>query len=471
MTEHKKPLKRSIFIGCSIFIALLCLILSVITYTNYTRALYHACESQMTDILEYTENHIDIEDLSECTKTGIESEKYYILRDFMDSIMDEFNIHYLYICLPVIDGDNSCMVSIVSADTHYGRLYEPDDLYLCYRSTDEYELKDILLYQNAFEKDGIVFFKNFSSWGYDYTASKTLVNSKGERFAMLCVDVEVSELQRAIHSYTMVNIALIILLGALFITLFLLWMNRNITDPISKLEKSVVSFAQNSHEQKDPEMLSYDAPAIHTGNEVESLSKAVEQMSKDMRIYAKNILDAEFQVEDMKSQVSHMDILAYQDSLTHVKNKAWYDKVKARVDDDIMNGRAHFAIVMADLNHLKLINDTYGHENGDLYISGACHQICVIYDHSPVFRIGGDEFVVLLENRDYGNRNILLKQLRATFELTSNDLTKDPWDRYSVALGMAVFDSSTDISVDDVFKRADMLMYQDKLASKNERSE
>ncbi|MBQ8031596.1 MAG: GGDEF domain-containing protein [Butyrivibrio sp.] len=420
----------------------------------------------MTDIIEYVESHMDIEDLSNCVDTGVESEKYAELMDFMDGIMDDFDIHFLYIVRPISADTPTVMKNILSADTHVGRQTDPDGLTLNYMIEDGYEPQYLKLYMEAMNSDEITFFKDFSDWGYDYTGVKPLINAKGEKFALLCVDIEVSDLRSTIREYMIVNVVLIIILGLLFILFFIAWANRNITEPITKLEKSVVSFAERSHEQKDPDKLSYDDPHIMTHNEVESLSNAVAQMSSDMRAYVRSILDAEGQVEDMKSQVIQMDTVAYQDALTHVKNKAWYDKTKSRVDEDIINGKAKFAILMIDLNNLKKVNDTYGHEHGDHYISGSCHQICKIYSHSPVFRIGGDEFVVLLENQDYDHRDQLLTALRASFEASSNDEDREPWERYSAATGMAIFDEENDVSMDDVFKRADTLMYQNKLESK-----
>ncbi len=465
MFGNEKPLRRSILIGCSVFILFLCLVLSILTYRTYTRSLYHSYEERMTDIINYVESHIDIEDLSECVSTGVESEKYYELMGFMDGIMEDFDIHYLYILCPVESDGVPVMMNILSADTAYGREFEPDGLRLNSLMPDDYELKDILLYKDAMKNDGITFFKNVSIWGYDYTGLKNLVDSKGNCFGALCVDVSVYELQRAIQTYTVINVILIVVLGVLFIAFFLVWMNRNITEPITRLEKSVVSFAQRSHEQRDPDQLNYDDPKIHTHNEVESLSNAVAQMSTDMRTYVKNIIDAEGEVANMKSQVTQMDAVAYQDALTHVKNKAWYDKTKERLDQEIIEGKARFGLIMADLNNLKKINDTYGHDHGNEYILGSCHQICLTFAHSPVFRIGGDEFVVLLEGGDYDNRNELMKELRAFFT-DNKDPWKEPWLRYSAALGMSVYEEGKDISVDDVFKRADSLMYKDKLESK-----
>ena len=466
MKENKRPIKRSIIIFALVFIALLCFVLSIIMYSTYTTSIYQSYNRRMLDILNYVDSHIDVEDLSECVESGEESEKFTALMAFMDSIMEDFNIHYLYIVRPVLEDDRMVMMNVISADTAIGRETDPDGYYLGFVLEDVYDRETLELYQQHLDMDEISYFKNFSSWGYDYTALKPLINADGEHFAALCVDIEVDDVQRAIKTYTVFNVILIVVLGIMFVTLFILWMNRNITEPLVRLEKSVVSFAERSHEQTNPDLLSYDDPHIHTKNEVESLSNAVNLMSIDMRNYVRNIIAAEDRVRDMKNQVTHMDMLAYQDALTHVKNKAWYDKIEERINADIEAGKARFAILMADLNNLKKINDNYGHEHGNDYIFGACHIICVIFDHSPVFRIGGDEFVVLMENRDYDDKDKLIEELKLAYEETSKDETKEPWERYSSAIGVAVFDSAVDKCMNDVFKRADEAMYKHKQESK-----
>lgn len=468
MVNTKKPLYRSILVGCITFIALLCFLLSIITYHSYKRSLYNAYQARMTDILTYIDSHIDHDDLRYCIDNLVETDSFLATRDLIDEVYQEFDVHYLYINVPLNADATGNTMSVIDGCTVEERLYDLDDVYFGYIMDDEYESKYAAKYLDALNGDEIAFFEDFSEWGYDYTGVLPLIDSSGRHFAVLCVDIEISEIRNFIKKYTAINIILIVALGFLFILAFLMWLNRNVTKPIAALEKSVVSFARKSHDQRDPSQLNYSAPDIHTDNEVESLSDAVTQMSHDMKEYVINILDAEGKVEEMKTKVSHMDTLAYQDALTHVKNKAWYDKTKARVDDEIKNGRAEFGIVMADLNHLKLINDTYGHEHGNDYIFGACHQICVIYDHSPVFRIGGDEFVVLLENRDYENRDKLFMELEMSFKLTSSDMEKEPWERYSAAIGMSVYQPQ-DTSMDDVFKRADELMYKHKLKNKANR--
>ena len=71
---------------------------------------------------------------------------------------------------------------------------------------------------------------------------------------------------------------------------------------------------------------------------------------------------------------------------------------------------------MADINNLKYVNDTYGHELGDEYIKGCCRIICNIFEESQVYRIGGDEFVVILKDSDYFCRVMLMDDLEFEFD-------------------------------------------------------
>ena len=116
---------------------------------------------------------------------------------------------------------------------------------------------------------------------------------------------------------------------------------------------------------------------------------------------------------------------------------------------------------MLDCNRLKVINDEYGHQHGDDYLRCSCRAICRTFAHSPVYRIGGDEFAVLLEGQDYVNRDELLKEFARVTEQT-NAATSNPWEKVDVSLGMAVFDSVEDGSAEHVLHRADELMYLEK---------
>ncbi|WP_207649576.1 GGDEF domain-containing protein [Pseudobutyrivibrio xylanivorans] len=381
----------------------------------------------------------------------------------MDNVVEQFNIHYLYIVTPLNNNDTDNMLIVLSATTEYEREYHIDeDIVLGYICHDDYSAEMAQAHIDALNNDKISFFEEKSSWGVDYTGFLPLIDSSGKHFALLCVDIDVANIQDIIRAYTIENIIIITVLGIFFMLLLQFWFNKNIISPITNLERSVSVFAENAHEQTDPSKLLLDIPTLHTDNEVEGLYDAISQLSNDMHSYVMNIVNMEEKVSDLKTQVNYMDMLAYQDSLTKVKNKAWYDKTSQRINEEIEEGSAEFAIIMADLNYLKKINDTYGHERGNEYIFGACKEICQIFSHSPIFRIGGDEFVILLEKIDYINRNTLLSEIELIFGDSANNTSMEPWQRYSVALGMAIFNAESDKSIEDVFERADKAMYKKK---------
>lgn len=152
---------------------------------------------------------------------------------------------------------------------------------------------------------------------------------------------------------------------------------------------------------------------------------------------------------------------AYKDGLTGVRNKLAYLETLAELETDLENGElTEYGVVVFDINGLKRVNDTRGHEAGDELIKSACRLICTLFEHSPVFRIGGDEFVAILKGDDYAKREELVSAFRKTID--------DNLENGSVivASGLAVYDASIDSSYNDVFKRADGSMYEQKRALK-----
>ena len=148
------------------------------------------------------------------------------------------------------------------------------------------------------------------------------------------------------------------------------------------------------------------------------------------------------------------------DALTGVKNKHSYLEAAAHMDRLIARHRQPpFAVVVFDVNNLKTINDTQGHQSGDQYLKDACKIICDIFKHSPVFRIGGDEFAVISHGRDYEHMNELLAQLRNYNEEAIRD------GGIVIACGMAKFDNDTCVA--SVFEQADRNMYENKNSLKN----
>ncbi len=154
------------------------------------------------------------------------------------------------------------------------------------------------------------------------------------------------------------------------------------------------------------------------------------------------------------------------DSLTKVKNRTAYDRYVLGMQRDFdMDKKSFkpFAAVFFDINNLKKVNDKLGHEKGDLYIKNSCKLICNIFKHSPVFRVGGDEFVSILRGSDFEKRYDLLIELSDIINgCQSRKDSMPPEECISIASGMAVYDEAEDEDIVSVFKRADKKMYVNK---------
>jgi diguanylate cyclase (GGDEF)-like protein len=146
---------------------------------------------------------------------------------------------------------------------------------------------------------------------------------------------------------------------------------------------------------------------------------------------------------------------ASRDALTGVKNRSAYLDVEAKINRRIRDGEAvQFAVVVCDLNNLKQTNDSFGHQAGDRLLKNACSIICGVFKHSPVFRVGGDEFAVISQGHDYDHMDELMDKMRRS------NARNDASGGTVIACGMARYDH--DSSVAAVFERADRKMYEDK---------
>ncbi|MBR1780074.1 MAG: EAL domain-containing protein [Oscillospiraceae bacterium] len=155
---------------------------------------------------------------------------------------------------------------------------------------------------------------------------------------------------------------------------------------------------------------------------------------------------------------------ANRDALTGVKSKYAYVESEQSINQTIADGIASpFAMVICDVNGLKAVNDTQGHAAGDALIRSASSEICNIFAHSPVFRYGGDEFVVILRGRDYEHRAELTQQLAAENRKQASA------GGVVIACGLSEYIPGQDTAVAAVFERADAAMYENKKSLKQGR--
>ena len=179
---------------------------------------------------------------------------------------------------------------------------------------------------------------------------------------------------------------------------------------------------------------------------------------KDGRRLIVGINDIDLQVrqeEDYVDRLAKARIKTNVDALTGVKNRHAYLEAIERLDDESAEDDSRqYAITILDVNDLKRVNDTDGHKAGDEYLRDACRIICKTFKHSPVFRVGGDEFAVISQGDDYNNIDELIRQMTERNEEALRD------GGIVIACGMAKREG--DPSTATVVERADGQMYANK---------
>lgn len=283
--------------------------------------------------------------------------------------------------------------------------------------------------------EGLLGDKQLVTYTYDGVKKRGawLPLSNGMR---LNVTVPVSEINAAWQKW---SIEIVVIFGILLI-LFILLIEK-VTGRITKPLRDLTEMAEQVDEGNYDVSLDYNGP-----NEIGVLTRTFNKL-----------------ITHLKTYISYLSDLAYADALTSVRNKGAFDIYMHNMQTEVdMSGKApEFAVIMFDCNDLKAVNDNNGHDKGDIYLKESAEIICDVFEHSPVFRIGGDEFAAVLQNRDYKNRDELLRLFDKRCEEKRKE-ADDRWEQIDVARGMAAYDPALDESVNDVVHRADKLMYENK---------
>ena len=174
------------------------------------------------------------------------------------------------------------------------------------------------------------------------------------------------------------------------------------------------------------------------------------------------LIRAKKEAKEHSMKAQELSNRVFVDALTSVRNKGGYDDYILHLKERIKKKDVvEFGICMFDCDNLKVINDNYGHEKGDVYLKTAAKAICEVFQHSPVFRIGGDEFTLILLNEDFKNRTELINLFKVNCN-TVNEQAKNDWEQIHISIGLAISELSNMASVDDVMRKADQLMYENK---------
>ena len=287
--------------------------------------------------------------------------------------------------------------------------------------------------------EGLTSDSTFISYEYDGIKKEAawLPLANGMR---INVTVPVSEMEGDWQKLVL-NIVIVSLEVLLVATLVILLYSRRISRPLRELILAAEKFDNGDFNYS----LKYDK-----NDELGKLTKTFINLSSHM-----------------KENINRLNKQAFVDSMTQVKNKAAFSDYSAKLQARVDNGNCiRYAVGIFDCNDLKKINDEYGHDKGDIYLKTASRTIKIVFQNHQVFRIGGDEFAIILENEDCDNIDSLVKMFE-NFVIRINDEALNVWEKVNIAYGITEYDPENDRDIDEVIRRADKYMYDDKRKRKN----
>lgn len=243
--------------------------------------------------------------------------------------------------------------------------------------------------------------------------------------------------QRAYLLYLMLIITAITVFAGVILILF---MNKSIIAPINAMTMAAGSYAENM--EKDTQSSPLQKIHIETGDELERLCESMKKMENDILVYSARLLNATWN--------------SNHDSMTQLYNKRYYNELLT-----VLQGEKELGIIYLDIDNLKKMNDTFGHDEGDLVILRASNLIH--HYEEPGFeccRVGGDEFVLFLRNSSEESVNALVEKMRSDKENILSETAKEFICR--LAVGGAF--RRTGETLENVIKRAEEEMYRNKHA-------
>ena len=390
--------------------------------------------------------------------------EYWILT--FENARKSFNLPYTYYLVPkekeyhmvyMIDGERSHKDTKGNKSNWGEYLYLGDEYY---DPPEKYEIQWRTWFSGQRQDDFEVW---DNEWGHTYAYYVPLIID-GKKLGLIGTEVEVAAVNKAIL-WTSLKISGGIALALIICSIFMmLYLNKRYLQKIAKLESRMFEFSR----EKNVEIAKTIKAEARGRDEISNLSRRFADLILEIADYVNMLLTAKKELKDTKQLADEMNELAKKDTLTGVRNKTAYDNEARRLDWKAADGQTDFGLAMIDMNYLKRINDNCGHQQGNIAIKNLCKIICDIFKHSPVFRVGGDEFVVVLENSDLANIDKLVTEFKAKIDLLAKEENLDPWNKVSAAIGYAVFENG-DTTTADVFRRADRKMYEHKNQMKAER--
>lgn len=182
-------------------------------------------------------------------------------------------------------------------------------------------------------------------------------------------------------------------------------------------------------------------------------------------ILGMELLKKSFRLIDVEREAEKLKREARMDAVTKLGNRTAFQEDVEAIE---RKNYPAWSVIMCDLNGLKFFNDHYGHSMGDSYIIIAAELICDMFgSYGKIYRVGGDEFIVLSDRLNEQIFAEQYEQMKQRIEALNKSYFQE---RMGIAAGFAAFDAALDVDLYETEKRADIKMYAVKKEMKEKNS-
>ena len=465
LKQFRKSLSYQISILSILSYLVIAIVIGVVVYTRFESRMINDYTRMAEGLTTLMADAYDTARTDEFIEKNFQLQEYRDLVKYYHTLKDNYpDVYYMYIYR--FDSDEPLATVVIDLDEEYsdtppqesvdwiGETYEVDDPFAS-------EITKISQGKEAV-------FHTVHTQDNEYLLSyvRPITDADGNYSCSACVDFSMDYLHKQDINFMiqLMSILLVIMIVILYFNLQRI--SKQITSPLDLISSCIDSFVYETETDRFNNIHRLEELNISADNEIGLLFNSFVANMKESLYYMSNYNKAKDEIVDKEKEIEEISQMTYVDGLTHAKNKAAYLKAVPELDAEIRAGLTEVGVIMADVNNLKYVNDTFGHDAGDEYLNGSCKVLCNIFKHSPVFRTGGDEFLIILQGQDYDDRNELLEEAKNSFIKSFNDESLDPWKRYSASLGMDIYKSEDTIG--DIVKRADKKMYDNKMNFKKQ---
>ena len=263
----------------------------------------------------------------------------------------------------------------------------------------------------------------------------------GETVAFIGVEIPMDTLSTDVRNFILKLIGAAGVAAVILLILFTLFFVKNMISPIKLVASEAENFLKSNNRISDK------LETIQTHDEIQVLSESLLKLEKDINDYIQNLTRVTAEKEH--------------DHMTGLYNKG---KFMSLLNESFGKPQS-IAIYNMDVNNLKITNDTYGHEMGDFLLIKAATSLRMMESEKVMgFRMGGDEFMMIAVDISPEEASELKAQWETTVERLNQKNDNLP---LVIACGMAY--GQNDYDINELFKQADALMYEDKKQKKEKK--